>query len=458
MAHLYLSAPQKSSGKTTLAIGLCRALRGRGLAVQPFKKGPDYIDPLWLSQAAGRLCLNLDFNTMDRAEILAAFGRECAGADVALIEGNMGLFDDTALDGANSNAALARALAAPVVLVVNCQGMGRGIAPLLLGYQTFDPGLRLAGVVLNRVGSARHAAGLVRAVEHYTDLPVLGVIERDAALAIDERHLGLMPSIETASAESTIDTLARRVAEQLDLDQLLALAESAPVPPAPPPEPAVAPHGAGLRIGIARDAVFGFYYPDDLRALARAGAELVPFSPLVDAELPAVDALFIGGGFPELRMAELEANRTLRAQIAEFVAAGRPVYAECGGLMYLCAGLHWRGERRAMVGALAAEVMMHPRPQGRGLVRLRETGDHPWPGGGAGRELAAHEFHHSALIAPDPGWRYGFEVVRGSGIDGRHDGVVQQRLLACYSHLRDVGGSGWTGRFLRQVARSLGGP
>ncbi|NKN34465.1 cobyrinate a,c-diamide synthase [Marichromatium bheemlicum] len=458
MSYLYLAAPQKSSGKTTLAIGLCRALRERGLAVQPFKKGPDYIDPLWLSQAAGRLCLNLDFNTMGRAEILAAFGRECAGADLALIEGNMGLFDDTALDGANSNAALARTLDAPVVLVVNCQGMGRGIAPLLLGYQAFDPGLRLAGVVLNRVGSTRHAAGLVRAVEHYTDLPVLGVIERDAALAIDERHLGLMPSIETASAASTIDTLARRLAERLDLDQLLTLAESAPAPPAPPPEPTVAPHGAGLRIGIARDAVFGFYYPDDLRALARAGAELVPFSPLVDAELPAVDALFIGGGFPELRMAELEANRTLRVQIAEFVAAGRPVYAECGGLMYLCAGLHWRGERRAMVGALAAEVMMHPRPQGRGLVRLRECADHPWPGGGAGRELAAHEFHHSALIAPDPGWRYGYEVMRGAGIDGRHDGVIQQRLLACYSHLRDVGGCGWTGRFLRQVARSLGGP
>ncbi len=221
-----------------------------------------------------------------------------------------------------------------------------------------------------------------------------------------------------------------------------------------PPEVSV---GGLVRIGIARDAAFGFYYPDDLRALAIGGAELVPFSPLSDSELPSVDALFLGGGFPEYRMAELEANHSMRQRIGEFISDGGPVYAECGGLMYLCAGLSWNGERRAMVGALNAEVEMHRRPQGRGYVRLRETPDFPWPRRHAGPiEIPAHEFHHSAIVDPDPDWSYGYDVLRGIGIDGTHDGVVQGNLLACYSHLRDVGGIRWTGRFLAHVRRCLG--
>ena len=196
MAHLYIAAPQKSSGKTTLAIGLCRALRDQGLIVQPFKKGPDYIDPLWLTQAAGRTCFNLDYHTMSLGEISAAFAHELSGADLGLIEGNVGLFDSTDLHGANSNAELARQLNAPVILVINCDGLARGIAPLLLGYRAFDPNLQLAGVVLNRVGGSRHAANLVRVVEHYTDLPVLGVLSRDDGMRIAERHLGLLPCNE----------------------------------------------------------------------------------------------------------------------------------------------------------------------------------------------------------------------------------------------------------------------
>jgi len=459
MAHLYIAATQKSSGKTTLSLGLCREFRRRGLAVQPFKKGPDYIDPLWLSQAAGRACYNLDFHTMARDEIRAAFGRELGAADLGLIEGNVGLFDSPDLAGSTSNAELAKLLQSPVVLVVNCHGMARGIAPLLLGFRAFDPELAIAGVILNKVGGARHAANLIRVVEHYTDLPVLGVLHRDDDLAIAERHLGLMPSNETDEAESWIESIRRRVAEQIDVGRLLALAETGPRPgPIEMPELSEPGGGATVRIGLARDAAFGFYYPDDLRALAAGGAELVPFSPVVDAELPAVDALFLGGGFPECRMDELESNRTMRQHIAEFVAAGGPVYAECGGLMYLCDGLRWNGERRAMVGALHAEVEMRARPQGRGYVRLRETDDFPWPRLDlAADEVHAHEFHHSAVVDPDPDWSYGYRVLRGVGIDGTHDGVVCGNLFACYSHLRDVGGSRWTRRFLTHVRRHLGG-
>jgi cobyrinic acid a,c-diamide synthase len=457
MAHLYIAAPQKSSGKTTLSIGLCREFTRRGLAVQPFKKGPDYIDPLWLAQAAGRACFNLDFHTAPETELRSAFALEMGTADLGLIEGNVGLFDSTDLQGAYSNAELAKLIGAPVVLVVNCHGLARGIAPLLQGYLAFDPELDIAGVILNKVGGGRHGENLVRVVEHYTDLPVLGLLRRADEIGISERHLGLMPSNEAEDAETWIEGIRARIADQIDLDRLLAIAERAPTPQ-PDPAGVIQPARDGdlVRIGIARDAAFGFYYPDDLRALAAGGASLVSFSPLTDSDLPSVDALFIGGGFPEYRMAELEDNRLMRQAIRDFIADDHPLYAECGGLMYLCAGLRWRDERREMVGALDAEVEMHERPQGRGYVRLSETDAFPWPRLGTEPDvIAAHEFHHSAILEPDPDWRYGYAVQRGVGIDGSHDGIVQGNLLACYSHLRAVGGNRWTDRFLAHIRRTL---
>lgn len=461
MAHLYLSAAHKSSGKTTLSIGLCRAFRSRGLRVQPFKKGPDYIDPLWLGEAAGRTCFNLDYNTMDEKAIRDAFATESAGADLALIEGNVGLFDSVDLTGRETNAELAKLLGAPVVLVVDCAGMSRGIVPLLLGYQAFDPGVWIAGVLLNKVAGSRHGANLRRAVEHFTDLPVLGVVERDPSLEISERHLGLMPVNETSESEAWVGRIARRVSTQVDLERFLRLASLAADPAPPRPRHVARASGPSVRIGVARDAAFGFYYPDDLRAFAQGGAELVEFSPVRDRELPRVDGLFIGGGFPEHRMAELGANRPMRESVARFIAGGGPVYAECGGLMYLCRAIRWGGERREMVGALDAEVEMRPRPQGRGYVRLRETGRLPWPAPSSAEgsppcaEIRAHEFHHSALLAPDPRWAYAYEVLRGTGVDGCRDGVVQGNLVACYSHLRDIN-TGWVGRFLAQVRRLRG--
>lgn len=452
MAHLYLSAAHKSSGKTTLAIALARALRLRGLSVAPFKKGPDYIDPLWLTQAAGRPCFNLDFNTMSRGAVRAAFARESQGSDLALIEGNVGLFDSTDVRGWGSNAELAKLLGTGVVLVLDCQGMARGVAPLLLGYRSFDPVLTIAGVILNKVGGARHARSLVRAVEYYTDIPMIGTVQRDEGLKIAERHLGLMPSNESDESEQWIARISARISAQLDIDRLISLARRQTDYPPVNTSPSVPALGVGLRIGIAKDAAFGFYYPDDLRDLTEAGAALVPFSPISDSALPAVDGLFIGGGFPEFRMAELESNLGMRRSIAQFISGGGPVYAECGGLMYLCRALRWGEQRREMVGALKAEVEMRARSQGRGYVRLRETADFPWPDGEEGREIKAHEFHHSAIIAPDPSWTYAFDVLRGTGIDGHRDGVVQHNLLACYSHLRGQN-SQWTARFLAHVRR-----
>ena len=454
MSQFLISAAHKSSGKTTLSIGLCAALKARGLRVQAFKKGPDYIDPMWLGAAAGRPCFNLDFNTQAPDEMLAEVMHRSQKAEVTLIEGNKGLYDGMALDGANSNAALARLLGYPVVLVIDTRGMTRGVAPLLLGYQAFDAEIDIQGVILNQVGGSRHEGKLREAVEYYTDIPVLGAVRRDPRLNIDERHLGLMPSNEAERAAEIVQEFGEIIGSQVDLDRLLKL--SAPplrlAPPATAPLPATADYPP-VRIGIARDRAFGFYYPDDLEALERAGAELVPFDTLRDPNLPQVDGLFIGGGFPETAMRELEANAALRRAIRQAIEDGLPCYAECGGLMYLSRSIRWRGEQAEMVGVVPADTLMEAQPQGRGYIRIRETADFPWPAmpGETPAEIAAHEFHYSRLenLAPDA--RFAYQVLRGSGIDGRHDGFLYKNLLACYAHLRNTGACRWAERFVAFV-------
>ncbi|NIP74108.1 MAG: cobyrinate a,c-diamide synthase [Gammaproteobacteria bacterium] len=456
MPHVLISAAHKSSGKTTLTLGLCAALRRRGQVVQPLKKGPDYIDPMWLARAAGRECHNLDFHTQREEEILATFSRAMSGADVALIEGNKGLYDGLDLNGSNSNAALAALLGAPVVLVLDARGMTRGVAPLILGHQAFDPGIRIAGVILNKVGGARHEAKLRAIIEHYTDVKVLGAVHQDTGIAIAERHLGLIPTNESTRADEQIRHVADAVARQVDLEQLLALADEASLEPLPAVPPTRGLPRPDVRIGIARDSAFGFYYPGDLEALRAAGAELVELNTLRDTRLPRVDGLFIGGGFPETHMGQLESNDSLRAEIRNAIEDGMPAYAECGGLMYLARTLVW-GERRCeMVGAIPGDVRVHERPQGRGYARLRETSYAPWRCGGAGSgavEINAHEFHYSSLENLSGDLRFAYEVLRGTGVNGRNDGIVHKNLLANYVHLRDVDGNHWAWRFVDFVRR-----
>lgn len=489
MNRLLISAAHKSSGKTTLCVGLCAALRARGIVVQPFKKGPDFIDPMWLSLAAGRDCHNLDFYLMGRDEILGTFAARSRGADISLIEGNKGLYDGLSLDGSNSNAALATLLETPVVLVIDARGMTRGIAPLILGYQAFDPQIRIAGVILNQLGGSRHEAKLRAVIEHYTNVPVLGAVHRDDRFAIVERHLGLMPSNEADAAREKIDTIAALVAASVDLDRLLTISSTAPsLPEAKEKEPSPRPVLAGahenhvrpfdgadvprtsatapshpsrgrgdsevnpIKVGIPRDAAFAFYYPGDLEALRAAGADLVTIDTLKDARLPDVDALFIGGGFPEVFMEQLEANASLRHAIRQAIEDGLPAYAECGGLMYLARSISWRGKRCEMAGVIPGDVVMHDRPMGRGYVLLRETGKNPWPLPGPA-EVRAHEFHYSSLENLAPGTVYAYDVMRGNGVDGRHDGIVHKNLLACYAHLRDLEDNHWTRRFVQFVRR-----
>ncbi len=455
MSRLLISAAHKSSGKTTVTIGLCAALAARGLVVQPFKKGPDYIDPMWLGQAAGRPCHNLDFHCMTHAEILTAVGHFSADADIALIEGNKGLYDGLDLHGSNSNAALAATLDAPVVLVIDARGMTRGIAPLILGFQAFDPGIRIAGVILNQLGGARHEAKLRAVIEHYTDVPVLGAVQHDARMAIDERHLGLVPENEWSAAEARIGDIAARIAAQVDLERLRQVAGEAPAWPQAAAEGAASPAGPRVRVGIARDAAFGFYYPGDLEALRAAGADLVFFDTLRDTHLPPLEALFLGGGFPETHMDALAANAPMRTAVREAIESGLPAYAECGGLMYLARRIEWKGRSAPMAGAIEADIVVHERPVGRGYVHLRETGLGPWPARPAGEPalIRAHEFHYSSVENLAPGARFAYAVERGYGIDGRHDGLVYRNLVASYAHLRDVAAHRWTSRFVEFARR-----
>jgi cobyrinic acid a,c-diamide synthase len=457
MHRFLVSAARKSSGKTSVSVGLAAELSRRGLAVQTFKKGPDYIDPMWHSAATGRACRNLDFNLSTPEQLKREFAFHGASADVCLVEGNKGLYDGLDLQGRNSNAALAQLLDLPVVLVLDARGMTRGIAPLILGYQAFDPSLRIAGVILSRVGGARHEAKLRAVIEHYTDMPVLGAVHEDPRLAIVERHLGLRPAGEDDAAQTRIALLAAAVARQVDLERLLAATVShTPLSGALSPPGVRIPQGlfrqAGSRpvvVGIARDRAFGFYYPDDLEALERAGAELVFFDTLRDAQLPCVDGFIIGGGFPEIFMRELEANAALRGDILAAIEAGMPAYAECGGLMYLARSLSWRGDTRRMVGAIAGDVVMHERPVGRGYVKLTPTEAHPWGGRDAlHAEIPAHEFHYSSIDGLTPDTRFAYRVARGFGTDGTSDGIVVNNLLANYAHLRSAGSYDWAARFV----------
>ncbi len=324
MTGIYLSAAHKSSGKTMLSIGLSAAFSERRLSVQCFKKGPDYIDPIWLSMASGKPCQTLDFYTSSNNFIDAQFNKYKVNNQVILVEGNKGLYDGISVDGSDSNAAMSKQLNLPVVLVIDSAGITRGIAPLLQGYVNFDHDVDIAGVILNRVSGDRHAAKLVAAVENYTDLPVFGAIGRDSALALRERHLGLVPGNEIgADARILIDNWRQVVEKDIDLEALLKLG-----PASESPIPVQASNSAShprLRIAIARDAAFGFYYPADLERFATLGVDLIYFDTTRDNLLPdKIDGLFIGGGFPETSLQKISSNSSLLIDIKEKIESGLP--------------------------------------------------------------------------------------------------------------------------------------
>ena len=452
MPHLFIAAAHKSSGKTTISVGLAGALTRSGVVVQTFKKGPDYIDPMWLARASHRPCFNLDFNTMSHTEITGLFAAKTDGADFALIESNKGLFDGVDIEGRDSNAALAKLIGSPVVLVIDTTGTTRGIAPLLRGYQGFDPDINISGVILNKVGGQRHEGKLRAAVEHYTDIPVLGAVGRNESITIDERHLGLITPSEIEQLEIRLSTLYDAISNSVNLDQVLEIAHKSALP-APPITKNAMPE-QDVKIATARDSAFAYYYPDDFEALEQAGAELVFFDALNDNQLPDADGLLIGGGFPETHMQALEANQVLREDIKCKLQNGMPAYAECGGLMYLCESLTWNGQRCEMVGAIEGDAIMCERPQGRGYSRLQITSDYPWaltPVAETNESVPAHEFHFARIENLPDHTKYAFSLLRGQGVNGKSDGIIKNNLLAGFCHLRNTAANPWASNFVQYV-------
>jgi cobyrinic acid a,c-diamide synthase len=445
---LMIASAQGRSGKTTVCIGIGASLKRRGLAIQAFKKGPDYIDPSWLSAATGRNCRNLDIFLMREEGARASFLQACRGVDFGLIEGAMGLYDGLYPSGRGSSAHLARLIHVPVILIVNTSRMTRSVAAMVTGYQHFEPETDIAGVILNSVSGKRHEHKLVGAIERYCGIPVLGLIPRDHDVHIAERHLGLIPFPESEEAEPIVERIGDKLEPHLDLDGILAVARRLG-PPLRGRPTSVRKEIGHATIGVMRDRVFNFYYPENLEALSRAGAELVFINSLRD-RLPEIDGLYIGGGFPEFFLEELEANRSLRRDIAEAVEEGLPVYAECAGLMYLCRGICWQGQRHQMVGVIPAEVEICQRPQGHGYVVAQVSGENPlFP---IGLVIRGHEFHHSKLsLSDEPG--YAYRIRRGRGIDGRVDGIVYKNVFAAYAHVHALGVPTWAEAFVSLASR-----
>ena len=429
-----IAAPASGAGKTTFATGLMAALRRRGTTVAGFKVGPDYIDPGYHALATGRPGRNLDPVLVGEQRVapLAAYG--AAGAQLAIVEGVMGLFDGrTGTAGYGSTAHVAALLGAPVVLVVDVRGQGRSLAALLHGFQSFDDNVRIAGVVLNRVGSARHEQVCRQACVE-VGLPVLGALRRDAALAVPSRHLGLVTAAEHATAARVVARWADAVAAQVDLDTVTSLAAPAPAAARWDPTTEVVAVGGAPVVAVAAGPAFTFGYPEHAELLAAAGAEVVPFDPLRDESLPPGTAgLVLPGGFPECHTEALSANAALRAEIAALAHSGAPVHAECGGLMYLCRSV----DGAPMCGVLDAEAAMTAQLVlgYRDAVALRSSVLHP-----AGARVSGHEFHRTTVIprAGDPAWAW-------SG--AQPEGFVQGAVHASFLHTHPVAHPAAVARF-----------
>ena len=441
--RILIAGLRGSAGKTALSLGLISAFRSRGLRVIPFKKGPDYIDAAWLSLAAGRACRNLDGWLMGTGPLLQSFGEQTREPGLAVIEGNRGLFDGMDAEGTYSSAALARLLDAPVVLVVDGSKTTRTAAALVLGCQRFEPELQLRGVILNRVAGARHEKLLRQCLERECGIPILGAVPELRGIELPERHLGLLPTAEHPQSRAVLSALSRAAEEYLDLAGLQAVAESAGTwKPAPGREAEAGSIPSSVRIGFFRDAAFQFYYPENLEQLVRQGVELIELNALLDPALPELDALYLGGGFPETQAQALARNETMRNSVREAAAAGLPIYAECGGALYLGRSLTFESRTYPMAGVLPIDYGFEKRPSGHGYTELRVEGRNPfYP---PGTILRGHEFHYSRVNSWEPeALGFAFRIQRGQGFGNGREGITWQNVLATYSHVHALGCPAW---------------
>jgi cobyrinic acid a,c-diamide synthase len=447
------------SGKTIFSVGIIAALRRRGLLIAPFKKGPDYIDAGWLALAAGRPCYNLDTFLVDDAKIRASFHTHTRDAELAITEGNRGLYDCIDLAGRTSTAELAKLLDLPLLLCIDGTKTTRTMAAVVGGCIQFDPELKLAGVFLNRVAGPRHEGILRNSIEHYCGVPVLGAVPKLRKQGFPERHMGLVPTPEHDWAQPAIDQIADIAEKYLDLERITQLAkDSAPDWCEEDLNEALEASGGSTivedgadaievisappTVAVLRDSAFQFYYPENIEALRTAGARVIFCSPLKDDTLPPAQAVYIGGGFPETHAGELAAAVGFRHRLKALADDGLPIYAECGGLMYLGEGLQLEGTNHEMCGILPAVFGLSRRPQGHGYTIVKVARENPfYP---VGSEIKGHEFHYSSVVE----WKgrsedLAFEMVRGKGIHEGWDGLFHRNVLATYTHIHATGTPQW---------------
>jgi cobyrinic acid a,c-diamide synthase len=457
---IVISALHGGAGKTILTLGIVSALKSLGKRIAPFKKGPDYIDAGWLALAAGRPCYNLDTFLLEPETVLTSFlSNTHPPEDIAVIEGNRGLYDAIDTDGSTCTAELAKFLNLPVILCVDCTKTTRTMAAVVDGICTFDPDAKICGVVLNRVAGARHENILRESISQYCHVPVLGAIPKLRKQRFPERHMGLVPTPEHGWAQDAIGA-AREMAEAyLDLEAILnaALATENLVLPAgfeltpKTPSSQVVANSAAPKIGIIQDSAFQFYYPENLEALETAGAELVFTSPLKEQVPPQVDGFYIGGGFPETHAAELAGNVSYRTELKRLAEEGLPIYAECGGLMYLGETLVLKENTYPMAGILPVDFGFSKKPQGHGYTRLKIAADNPFFE--RGLEIKGHEFHYSKVLRwNDDTGRLVFEMLRGNGIKDGLDGASYKNVLATYTHIHALGNPEWAEAMVRNAA------
>ncbi len=446
--RILIAALKGGSGKTILSIGIIAAWKKLGKRISPFKKGPDYIDAGWLALSAGQLCYNLDTFLIEKEHVLQSFLKHASKSDIAVVEGNRGLYDGIDIAGRTSTAELAKLLEAPVVLCVDCTKSTRTMAAAVLGCKKFDPDVNIKGVILNRVAGPRHEKILRTSIEHYCDIPVFGAVPKLDRQNFPERHMGLIPTPEHSWAHDSIDSASQIAQQYLDLDALFEVACEAgapsivnitqkntrhPVPGIQQPRP---------KIGIIMDSAFQFYYPENIEALKTAGAETILLSPLKSDIILPVDALYIGGGFPETHAKHLAQNIKFKEQLKSLVEDGLPIYAECGGLMYLGQELVLDEKSYPMAGVLPVVFGFSKKPQGHGYTVIRVEKQNPYFK--TGIELKGHEFHYSRVLD----WQGDekdlvFTVKRGTGFINNRDGVRYKNVLGTYTHIHALGTPIW---------------
>ncbi len=451
--RITLAGLKGGSGKTIVSLALGRLFSQKGLKVKPFKKGPDYIDAKWLSLACGNSASNLDPFLFPAPKVKSLFWSFANEYDLALIEGNRGLFDGKDVKGSYSTAELSRILEAPVILVVDCTKVTRTVAAIVLGCKLFEKDLNLAGVILNQTAGARHRTITRQSIEKYTDIPVLGALPKLALNPIPERHMGLISDQEHEGRENIFSSLTDVVSQNLDLDAILDIAGKAP--PCREIFPSVFPGRVPAGndppvIGVVRDKALWFYYQENLDALTNQGAKLVDLSLLNGDKWPEIHGLYLGGGFPETMARSLDENTLLRARLQSLSVEGLPIYAECGGFMYLARSLEYEDRCYSMAGIFPLRTKLFKKPQGHGYVSAEVVRRNPFFPVGA--KISGHEFHYSKCIPVPEDINFCYSLSRGVGISKGLDGLGFRNVLAGYLHIHAFGAEEWAVNFVRAAS------